>query len=161
MKKNTKRTLILFISFFLCSCGYQLQKNLSIDSNLQPIYIDGDRRLTLLLSRELSIANIEVTNTPTQAFSTIKIKRKKSLEQPLTLNESGQSNQYSLTTQCLLSWKDNKLDAYIILPTNLSARRIQLQNKDNILGQYSMKEKLVEQLDIELIEKALYRINKN
>lgn len=162
MKINIKkRTFILFILIFLCSCGYQLQKKISINSNLQPIYIDGDRRLTLLLSRKLSIANIEVTHSLNQASSIIKIKRQEGLDQTLTLDNSGISNQYSLTAQCLLSWKDKKLDEYIILPTNLSARRIQLKDKNNILGQYSMREKLVEQLDFELIEKTLYIIKKN
>ena len=135
-------------------------KKLSISSDLQPIYIDGDKRLTLLLSRKLTIANIEVIDSPHQASSIIKIKRKKDLDQTLTLDESGLSSQYSLTAQCLLSWKDNKLDEYIISPTYLSARRIQLKDNDNILGQYSMREKLVEQLDNELIDKALYIIKK-
>ena len=52
-------------------------KKLSISSDLQPIYIDGDKRLTLLLSRKLTIANIKVIDSPHQASSIIKIKRKR------------------------------------------------------------------------------------
>ena len=136
-------------------------KKLSISSDLQPIYIDGDKRLTLLLSRKLTIAKYRSYRLTSSSFKYNQNKRKKDLDQTLTLDESGLSSQYSLTAQCLLSWKDNKLDEYIISPTYLSARRIQLKDNDNILGQYSMREKLVEQLDNELIDKALYIIKKN
>ena len=63
--------------FFYVHAATSSKKKLSISSDLQPIYIDGDKRLTLLLSRKLTIANIEVIDSPHQASSIIKIKKKK------------------------------------------------------------------------------------
>jgi hypothetical protein len=66
-----------------------------------------------------------------------------------------------LTAECFLTWKFKNHDEYIIMPTKLSARVIQLKDNSNILGQYSMREKLNQQLNIKIIEKAMYLINQD
>lgn len=157
----TKKIILLLMSILITSCGYHLKKNILISKDMQPIYLDGDRKLSLLLSRKLSINNIEVTNFPNQASTIIKINRKKEMTRTLTLDESGLTNQYSLTAECFLTWKFKNHDEYIIMPTKLSARVIQLKDNSNILGQYSMREKLNQQLNIKIIEKAMYLINQD
>lgn len=152
MKKN--KIIIYLILFLIASCGYQIQRNIFISKDLQPIYIDGDRRLSLLLSKRLSINNIEITNSANSASSIIKINGKKQTYQAVTIDKGGLTNQYALTAECFFSWKSKDKNEYIIMPTKLTSRIIQLKDNNNILAQYSTREKLDQQLNIKLTEKA-------
>ena len=68
-----KATIIVVIALLLTACGYQLQKPIAMDDNTQPVYVDGDRLLSLALKQQLRSNGIALVSNASSANSIITV----------------------------------------------------------------------------------------
>ena len=68
-----KVTIIAAIMLLLTACGYQLQKPIAVDDNTQPVYVDGDRLLSLALKQQLRSNGIALASNSSNANSIITV----------------------------------------------------------------------------------------
>lgn len=161
--------LLILILLCLASCGYQLQKPLTISDHRQAIFIDGDRLLVLNLKKQLRNQGIVISNDISNANSRIKLSIVERESRNIALSAEGRDAQSLHRLTVSIEWLSlQKINAaalpltpIILASTNIYAESIQLKNPDNITAQQSTHDRIQEQLSERIINKILNIIRLN
>lgn len=165
-------TRLLFIAAFcwlgLAGCGYQLQKPLSVDKSMQPVYIDGDLNLRLLLERELRALNIRSTEKISAARSIMSITIVENDTRNLTVSDDGRNAESMRRLVSQFSWRYNTgvsdtidnvpNDRNIVESTLLETDATQINNPENYHAERAEAELVDQELRTEIINQILTRI---
>lgn len=143
--------LILLVA----SCGYQLQKPLIIDDELQPIYISGDLLLSRALKRKLQEQQIVIANYTSNARSFIRIQLIKQDERELSVSHDGRTAEFIRRISAQLEWRSGEIR---LLEVPIHVQVIQSSNPDNQAAQQAEADLLTNELQHQIIEIALHRI---
>lgn len=165
---------MLLTATLLSSCGYQLQKPLSIEAQAQPVYVEGSLLLSIQLKRELIANNIHVSNDRHSAKSIISIHSINYDNRSFSVSKDGHDAEIQRNLSAEVKWvyKNNPAGASAltavhasdessderrtILPyTVVSAEIVQVQNPDNKAAQQQESELLLRELHAEIITKTI------
>lgn len=146
----------LIMVWLLSGCGYQLQKPLSIDQQLQPVYVEGPIGLTVEIKRLLISHGIAVSRKKSGASSSIYIDTIDNIDRSTSVSFDGRDAERLLLNQVAVSWRRGPQN--LIEPTIISAETVQLANPDRRASQRSESELLTKELHMELADKTLQLI---
>ncbi len=154
-----KVTIIAAIMLLLTACGYQLQKPIAVDDNTQPVYVDGDRLLSLALKQQLRSNGIALASNSSNANSIITVvvvdneNRSYSVSADARDAEALRSMTASIEWHRIIGGKNS--NRTLIQKTIVDAEVVQIKNPDNVAAQNSEGEILVRELRERLVEKMV------
>ena len=143
----------------LTACGYQLQKPIAVDDNTQPVYVDGDRLLSLALKQQLRSNGIALASNSSNANSIITVvvvdneNRSYSVSADARDAEALRSMTASIEWHRIIGGKNS--NRTLIQKTIVDAEVVQIKNPDNVAAQNSEGEILVRELRERLVEKMV------
>lgn len=147
-------TLVFLLS---AGCGFQLQGSADLSEELQHINVTGvadGSYLHRTLHRSLQSNGVTIDPGSDTVLAVIK---NTSNQKAVTYTGSGQSSQYDVTN--LLSFQlQNAKGTRLLGPYNLQARRTYQVDQDNTTASIAERELLGKELESELINQVLRRL---
>lgn len=154
-----KATIIVVIALLLTACGYQLQKPIAMDDNTQPVYVDGDRLLSLALKQQLRSNGIALVSNASSANSIITVALVDNDSRSYSVSVDARDAEALRSMAASIEWHriatSESSDRTLIQKTIVDAEVVQIQNPDNVAAQNSEGEILVRELRERLIEKMI------
>jgi len=154
-----KATIIVVIALLLTACGYQLQKPIAMDDNTQPVYVDGDRLLSLALKQQLRSNGIALVSNASSANSIITVALVDNDSRSYSVSVDARDAEALRSMAASIEWHriatSESSDRTLIQKTIVDAEVVQIQNPDNVAAQNSEGEILVRELRERLVEKMI------
>ena len=154
-----KATIIVVIALLLTACGYQLQKPIAMDDNTQPVYVDGDRLLSLALKQQLRSNGIALVSNASSANSIITVALVDNDSRSYSVSVDARDAEAVRSMAASIEWHriatSESSDRTLIQKTIVDAEVVQIQNPDNVAAQNSEGEILVRELRERLVEKMI------
>ena len=154
-----KATIIVVIALLLTACGYQLQKPIATDDNTQPVYVDGDRLLSLALKQQLRSNGIALVSNASSANSIITVALVDNDSRSYSVSVDARDAEALRSMAASIEWHriatSESSDRTLIQKTIVDAEVVQIQNPDNVAAQNSEGEILVRELRERLVEKMI------
>ena len=154
-----KATLIAVITLLLTACGYQLQKPITIDDSIQPVYIDGDRLMSLALKQQLRSNGIALATNSSTANSIITIVVVDDENRSYSVSADARDAEVLRSMAASIEWHriigSKNSNRTLIQKTIVDAEVVQIKNPDNVAAQNSEGEILVRELRERLVEKMV------
>ena len=154
-----KATIIVVIALLLTACGYQLQKPIAMDDNTQPVYVDGDRLLSLALKQQLRSNGIALVSNASSANSIITVALVDNDSRSYSVSVDARDAEALRSMAASIEWHriatSESSDRTLIQKTIIDAEVVQIQNPDNVAAQNSEGEILVRELRERLVEKMI------
>ena len=154
-----KATLIAVITLLLTACGYQLQKPITIDDSIQPVYIDGDRLMSLALKQQLRSNGIALANNSSTANSIITVAVIDNESRSYSVSADARDAEVLRSMAASIEWHritgGKNSNRTLIQKTKVDAEVVQIKNPDNVAAQNSEGEILVRELRERLVEKMV------
>ena len=154
-----KVTIIATIMLLLTACGYQLQKPIAVDDNTQPVYVEGDRLLSIALKQQLRSNGITLANNASSANSIITVALIDNDSRSYSVSIDARDAEALRSMVASIEWHriaTSENDDRILIPkTAVDAEVVQIQNPDNVAAQNSEGEILVRELRERLVEKMI------
>ena len=146
------------MALLLSACGYQLQKPLSIEADIQPVYVEGDRLISLALKQQLRANGITLSKTASSANSIMNVSLINSDSRSYSLSIDARDAEVLRSMTASLEWHrttSNSSERQILEKATVSAEVVQVNNPDNFAAQDSESEILVNELRDRLTEKMI------
>ena len=154
-----KATIIAVITLLLTACGYQLQKPIAVDDNTQPVYVEGDRLLSLALKQQLRSNGIALVSNASSANSIITVALVDNESRSYSVSVDARDAEALRSMAASIEWHriatSEGGDRTLIQKTIIDAEVVQIQNPDNVAAQNSEGEILVRELRERLVEKMI------
>ena len=154
-----KVTIIAAIMLLLTACGYQLQKPIAMDDNTQPVYVEGDRLLSLALKQQLRSNGIALVSNASSASSIITVALVDNESRSYSVSVDARDAEALHSMAASIEWHriatSEGSDRTLIQKTVVDAEVVQIQNPDNVAAQKSEGEILVRELRERLVEKMI------
>ena len=154
-----KVTIIATIMLLLTACGYQLQKPIAVDDNTQPVYVEGDRLLSIALKQQLRSNGITLANNASSANSIITVALIDNDSRSYSVSIDARDAEALRSMVASIEWHriatSENDDRTLIPKTAVDAEVVQIQNPDNVAAQNSEGEILVRELRERLVEKMI------
>jgi len=154
-----KATIIAAIILLLTACGYQLQKPIAVDDNTQPVYVEGDRLLSLALKQQLRSNGIALVSNASSASSIITVALIDNDSRSYSVSVDARDAEALRSMAASIEWHriatSESSDRTLIQKTIVDAEVVQIQNPDNVAAQNSEGEILVRELRERLVEKMI------
>ena len=154
-----KVTIIATIMLLLTACGYQLQKPIAVDDNTQPVYVEGDRLLSIALKQQLRSNGITLASNASSANSIITVALIDNDSRSYSVSIDARDAEALRSMVASIEWHriaTSENDDRILIPkTAVDAEVVQIQNPDNVAAQNSEGEILVRELRERLVEKMI------
>ena len=154
-----KATMITVITLLLTACGYQLQKPIVLDDNTQPVYVDGDRLISIALQQQLRSNSIALANNASSAKSIITVALINNKSRSYSVSADARDAESLRSMAASIEWHriaaTEKSERTLIQKTVVNAEVVQIQNPDNVAAQNSEGEILVRELRERLVEKMI------
>lgn len=136
-----------------------MRGHVALPTQLQPLHIIGAPGSTLVatVQQQLESANIDVTDTLSEARYVLSISNEAHDRRTLSVGNDNRAAEYQLieSAQIELRAKD---DVVLIEPTTLSERRILRYNADNVLSSRSEEQLLRREMQQNLASKLLRQL---
>ena len=156
---NIKTTIVVFIALLLSACGYQLQKPLSLEASTQPVYVEGDRLISLALKQQLRSNGIQITEKSSAASSVITVSLIDNDIRSYSISIDARDAETLRSMTAAIEWRyranKNKSHGQLLEKSLVSAEVVQVKNPDNVAAQSSENEILMRELRERLIEKMI------
>ena len=156
---TTKLAIIAAITLLLTACGYQLQKPIAMDDNTQPVYVEGDRLLSLTLKQQLRSNGIELVSNSSSASSIITVALVDNESRSYSLSVDARDAEVLRSMAASIEWHriatSGNSDRTLIQKIVVDAEVVQIKNPDNVAAQNSESEILVRELRERLVEKMI------
>lgn len=156
---NLKTTVVVCIAILLSACGYQLQKPLSLAASTQPIYIEGDRRISLALKQQLRSNGIEIAEKSSAASSVITVSLIDNDRRSYSISVDARDAETLRSMTAAIEWRyranKNNSSRQLLKKSLVSAEVVQVKNPDNVAAQSSESEILMRELRERLVEKMI------
>ncbi|MDO8955033.1 MAG: hypothetical protein Q7V63_09325 [Gammaproteobacteria bacterium] len=153
--------LILVLSLSLAACGFQLRRSQPLIAELQVIYIKTSTPndpFIQVLSRLLIANNVQLTDDPHFASSTLKII---SIQQNSNINAlqgAAEAGQY--VTNLTVSFSATDSNGHVLVaPTSISRSAYYSNNATQILSANSTSNQLVTELEQQLAQSILQQLS--
>ena len=154
-----KVTIIATIMLLLTACGYQLQKPIAVDDNTQPVYVEGDRLLSIALKQQLRSNGITLASNASSANSIITVALIDNDSRSYSVSIDARDAEALRSMVASIEWHriatSENDDRTLIPKTAVDAEVVQIQNPDNVAAQNSEGEILVRELRERLVEKMI------
>ena len=154
-----KATIIAVITFLLTACGYQLQKPIILDDNTQPVYVDGDRLISIVLKQQLRSNSIATVSNASSAKSIIKVALIDNDSRSYSVSANARDAESLRSMAASIEWHriaaSENIERTLIQKTIVNAEVVQTQNPDNVAAQNSEGEILIRELRERLVEKMI------
>ena len=154
-----KVIIIATIMLLLTACGYQLQKPIAVDDNTQPVYVEGDRLLSIALKQQLRSNGITLANNASSANSIITVALIDNDSRSYSVSIDARDAEALRSMVASIEWHriatSENDDRTLIPKTAVDAEVVQIQNPDNVAAQNSEGEILVRELRERLVEKMI------
>jgi len=155
-----KATLIVFIALLLSACGYQLQKPLVVEANIQPVYIEGDRLISLALKQKLRSHDIQIAKNLSAANSVISVAVIDIDSRSYSISVDARDAEVLRSMTASIAWrhrvaKNNSNEQRLLEKSLVSAEVVQVKNPDNVAAQSSEQEMLLRELRERLAEQMI------
>ena len=154
-----KATMITVITLLLTACGYQLQKPIVLDDNTQPVYVDGDRLISIALQQQLRSNSIALANNASSAKSIITVALINNKSRSYSVSADARDAESLRSMAASIEWHriaaTENSERTLIQKTVVNAEVVQIQNPDNVAAQNSEGEILVRELRERLVEKMI------
>ena len=155
-----KATLIVFIALLLSACGYQLQKPLVVEANTQPVYVEGDRLISLALKQQLRSNDIQIAKNLSAANSVISVAVIDTDSRSYSISVDARDAEVLRSMTASIEWrhrvaKNNSNDQRLLEKSLVSAEVVQVKNPDNVTAQNSESEILLRELRERLVEQMI------
>ena len=157
---NIKATTIVVIALLLSACGYQLQKPLVVEANTQPVYVEGDRLISLALKQQLRSNGIQIAKTTSAANSVITVAVINTDNRSYSVSADARDAEILRSMTASIEWhhraaKKNSNAQRLLEKTFISTEVVQVKNPDNVAAQNSESETLLRELRERLAEKMI------
>ena len=154
-----KATMIAFITLLLSACGYQLQRPIALDDNTQPVYVDGDRLISIALKQQLRSNSIAIASTASSAKSIITVALIDNDSRSYSVSADARDAESLRSMAASIEWHriaaSENIERTLIEKTVVNAEVVQTQNPDNVAAQDSEGEILIRELRARLVEKMI------
>jgi len=154
-----KATMIAFITLLLSACGYQLQRPIALDDNTQPVYVDGDRLISIALKQQLRSNSIAIVSTASSAKSIITVALIDNDSRSYSVSADARDAESLRSMAASIEWHriaaSENIERTLIEKTVVNAEVVQTQNPDNVAAQDSEGEILMRELRARLVEKMI------
>ena len=154
-----KATIIVVIALLLTACGYQLQKPIAMDDNTQPVYVDGDRLLSLALKQQLRSNGIALVSNASSANSIITVALVDNDSRSYSVSVDARDAEALRSMAASIEWHriatSENSDRTLIQKTIVDAEVVQTQKPENVAAQNSEGELLTRELRERLVEKMI------
>ena len=154
-----KATIIVVIALLLTACGYQLQKPIAMDDNTQPVYVDGDRLLSLALKQQLRSNGIALVSNASSANSIITVALVDNDSRSYSVSVDARDAEALRSMAASIEWHriaiSENSDRTLIQKTIVDAEVVQIQKPENVAAQNSEGELLIRELRGRLVEKMI------
>ena len=141
-----KATIIVVIALLLTACGYQLQKPIAMDDNTQPVYVDGDRLLSLALKQQLRSNGIALVSNASSANSIITVALVDNDSRSYSVSVDARDAEALRSMAASIEWHriatSESSDRTLIQKTIVDAEVVQIQKPENVAAQNSEGELL-------------------
>lgn len=154
-----KATIIVVIALLLTACGYQLQKPIAMDDNTQPVYVDGDRLLSLALKQQLRSNGIALVSNASSANSIITVALLDNDSRSYSVSIDARDAEVLRSMEASIEWHRiavaESSERTLIEKTVVNAEVVQTQKPENVAAQNSEGELLTRELRGRLVEKMM------
>ena len=154
-----KATIIVVIALLLTACGYQLQKPIAMDDNTQPVYVDGDRLLSLALKQQLRSNGIALVSNASSANSIITVALVDNDSRSYSVSIDARDAEVLRSMEASIEWHRiavaESSERTLIEKTVVNAEVVQTQKPENVAAQNSEGELLTHELRGRLVEKMM------
>lgn len=154
-----KATIIVVIALLLTACGYQLQKPIAMDDNTQPVYVDGDRLLSLALKQQLRSNGIALVSNASSANSIITVALVDNDSRSYSVSIDARDAEVLRSMEASIEWHRiavaESSERTLIEKTVVNAEVVQTQKPENVAAQNSEGELLTRELRGRLVEKMM------
>ena len=154
-----KATIIAVITLLLTACGYQLQKPISVDDTTQPVYVGGDRLLSITLKQQLRSNGVALVSNASSANSIITVGLINNDSRSYSVSIDAREAEVLRSMAASIGWHriatSGNGDRTLIPETVVDAEVVQIKNPDNVAAQNSESEMLVRELRERLVEKMI------
>ena len=154
-----KATMIAVITLLLTACGYQLQKPIILDDNTQPVYVDGDRLISIALKQQLRSNSIAIVSNASSAKSIITVALIDNDSRSYSVSADARDAESLRSMAASIEWHriaaSENIERTLIQKTVVNAEVVQTQNPDNVAAQNSEGEILIRELRERLVEKMI------
>ena len=154
-----KATTIAVITLLLTACGYQLQKPIALDDSTQPVYVDGDRLITIALKQQLRTNSIALASNPSSAKSIITVALVDNDSRSYSVSIDARDAEVLRSMEASIEWHRiavaESSERTLIEKTVVNAEVVQTQKPENVAAQNSEGELLTRELRGRLVEKMM------
>ena len=154
-----KATTIAVITLLLTACGYQLQKPIALDDSTQPVYVDGDRLITIALKQQLRSNSIALASNPSSAKSIISVALVDNDSRSYSVSIDARDAEVLRSMEASIEWHRiavaESSERTLIEKTVVNAEVVQTQKPENVAAQNSEGELLTRELRGRLVEKMM------
>ena len=154
-----KATIIVVIALLLTACSYQLQKPIAMDDNTQPVYVDGDRLLSLALKQQLRSNGIALVSNASSANSIITVALVDNDSRSYSVSIDARDAEVLRSMEASIEWHRiavaESSERTLIEKTVVNAEVVQTQKPENVAAQNSEGELLTRELRGRLVEKMM------
>jgi len=154
-----KAIMIAVITLLLTACGYQLQKPIILDDNTQPVYVDGDRLISIALKQQLRSNSIAIVSNASSAKSIITVALIDNDSRSYSVSADARDAESLRSMAASIEWHriaaSENIERTLIQKTVVNAEVVQTQNPDNVAAQNSEGEILIRELRERLVEKMI------
>ena len=154
-----KAIIIAVITLLLTACGYQLQKPIILDDNTQPVYVDGDRLISIALKQQLRSNSIATVSNASSAKSIITVALIDNDSRSYSVSADARDAESLRSMAASIEWHriaaSENIERTLIQKTVVNAEVVQTQNPDNVAAQNSEGEILIRELRERLVEKMI------
>ncbi|MBT5292104.1 MAG: hypothetical protein HOO01_00230 [Cellvibrionales bacterium] len=151
--------MIAVITLLLTACGYQLQKPIILDDNTQPVYVDGDRLISIALKQQLRSNSIAIVSNASSAKSIITVALIDNDSRSYSVSADARDAESLRSMAASIEWHriaaSENIERTLIQKTVVNAEVVQTQNPDNVAAQNSEGEILIRELRERLVEKMI------
>ena len=151
--------MIAVITLLLTACGYQLQKPIILDDNTQPVYVDGDRLISIALKQQLRSNSIAIVSNASSAKSIITVALIDNDSRSYSVSANARDAESLRSMAASIEWHriaaSENIERTLIQKTVVNAEVVQTQNPDNVAAQNSEGEILIRELRERLVEKMI------
>jgi len=130
-----------------------------MDDNTQPVYVDGDRLLSLALKQQLRSNGIALVSNASSANSIITVALVDNDSRSYSVSVDARDAEALRSMAASIEWHriatSESSDRTLIQKTIVDAEVVQIQNPDNVAAQNSEGEILVRELRERLVEKMI------
>ncbi len=154
------RTLsVLLLALLLVGCGFQL-RGVGATADIEPLYLATIRETRIFdaLRRNLEVSGVDVLDAPDPGHWRLVLLDEQEEERVVSVTERGLAADFELTLELRYQLEDADGEL-LIPPETATVSRVYRQDPDNLAGSSRERELLRREMDLELAQQIIRRVN--